>query len=356
MNMRSIFAGLMMMLAVGACTGIGDGRVPLGPIGQQIAEAVVDVSLENQDLRVCWLASGAVEVITDLAQRAGVEEAGRALGHIVMLQGVIDKAGLSDSFWVETDTADVALLFAGVLKDLGKTRLSQILLGGPTLSNFLNIAKRTVVLTVKGHAVMRDINRTLDGVEDGTLDKAAAMQACENRMEMNRNTLRALTGGLTLSSTSFFGVAPNLMAEYDFIRPVGWEDVGGDAIGAMDWDMIYPETWVGGGGTGPYAMGEEWIDPKDGDVVRVYTEFVGGKPVDGDVTFGGWEDIRGGDDEIIYTEFVVVEPVDAGGWGKNEKQCAELGFIYKGNALGDGGSVLAYPIPRLAGGDGPAPA
>ena len=354
MNMRSIFAGLMMMLAVGACTGIGDGRVPLGPIGQQIAEAVVDVSLENQDLRVCWLASGAVEVITDLAQRAGVEEAGRALGHIVMLQGVIDKAGLSDSFWVETDTADVALLFAGVLKDLGKTRLSQILLGGPTLSNFLNIAKRTVVLTVKGHAVMRDINRTLDGVEDGTLDKAAAMQACENRMEMNRNTLRALTGGLTLSSTSFFGVAPNLMAEYDFIRPVGWEDVGGDAIGAMDWDMIYPETWVGGGGTGPYAMGEEWIDPKDGDV-----------------TFDGWETVRGGSGDVIYPEFVASKPVDGDVIRAKETVMdrlprrkdpgdgiflAELGFIYKGDALVDGGSFLAYPIPRLAGGDGPAPA
>lgn len=197
---RSLFAGLAMLLA-GACANVGeDGAVPLGGIGQQIAEAIVDVSPENQDLRVCWIAAGAVEVITDLAQRSGGEEAGRALGHLTMMQGAIDNAKLgSDSLWAETNTADVSLMFASVLKDLGKNRLSQILIGGPTLSNFLDVAKRTVVLTVKGHAVMRDLNRTLLAVEEGTLDKATAWAACETRMEQNRNTLKALTGGITLS-------------------------------------------------------------------------------------------------------------------------------------------------------------
>ncbi len=190
---KACIAGLMLLILT-ACAGIGTGEVPLGSLGQRVADAVVDVSAENRDLRVCWLAAGAVEVVTDLAQRSGGAEAQRALGHVSMLQAAIDKARLTDSFWIETDTADVALLFASVLKDVGKSRLSQILLGGPTLTNFLDVARRTIVLTVKGHAVMRDMNRVLQGVEDGEIEKVDAWRACENRTAMNRNTLRALTG------------------------------------------------------------------------------------------------------------------------------------------------------------------
>ena len=150
-------------------------------------------------------------------------------------------------------------------------------------------------------------------------------------------------------------------------------------IQTTDWDMIYPDGWVGGGGgTGPYAMGG------DDEII------LGHDPKDGDVTFGGGETVRGGSGNVIYTEFVAGWPingdVNAGGWGlraeldsilprtctwpsgtggstftcmrdtQNEKQWAELDFIYKGDALVDGGSFLAYPIPRLAGGDGPTPA
>ena len=191
---KAFLVGLAM-ITLGACAAAtgGDGKVPLGSLGQRVADAVVDVSDENRDLRICWLAAGAIEVMTDMAQR-GSGDAMQSLGHLMLLQSAIDKARMSDSFWIETDNADVALLFATVLKDVGKSRLSQILLGGPTVTNFLNVARRTVVLTVKGHAVMRDINRVLQGVEDGVIKKVDAWKSCENRTAINRNILYMLSG------------------------------------------------------------------------------------------------------------------------------------------------------------------
>ncbi len=189
----------------------------------------------------------------------------------MLLQGAIDKARMTDSFWIETDTADVALLFASVLKDVGKIRLAHILLGGPTVSNFLNVAKRTIILTVKGHAVMRDINRVLTAVDDDTIDKADAWRACENRTAMNRNTLHILTGGPTLSSTSF--VAPAL----DGVAPVlaeGW----------MDEKQMITEGWAGDPGSP--------AGPMDGNV-NAGTQTV-------ELDF-----IRGGDDEIILADWSV---------------------------------------------------
>lgn len=315
-GLRSLFIGLLM-LTVGACGTIGgDGNVPFGSLGQRVAESVIPVSDENRDLRVCWLAAGAVEVITDLAQRGGAAEAGRALGHLVMLQGAIGKASLSDSFWIETDTADVSLIFAVVLKDLGKTRLSQILLGGPTISNFLNVAKRTIVLTVKGNAAMRDINRVLQGVEDGIIDKADAFKACEDRTLMNGDVLRALTGGHTVSSTETFApaLAEGWLDEKAFIAE-GWRDE----------KQMIAEGWGGEHDVFPYLASTQTVEYDfitstetmilmvagvDRVVIGVgghQTEVIddsilGGRPIVGlDLDReDGW--MRGGDDEIIMAK------------------------------------------------------
>ena len=339
---KSLIIGFCM-LALAACTatgGAGTGNVPLGSLGQKVADAVIDVKDENRGLRVCWLAAGAVEVMTDLAQRGGSVQL--ALGHLFLLQGAIDKARAIDPLWIETDTADVALLFATVLKDVSKTRLARILLGGPTLSNFLNVAKRTVILTVKGHAVMRDINRVLTGVEDGTIDKIDAWKACEDRTAMNRNALRALSGGPTLSGVARADkslylaegwrdekrVPRNSGGEFDGVAEYPFEWIAASygtqsEIGGTDYAGTFQDGWVDGGGTGPYAMPEAWIDPKDGDV-----------------TFGGWETVHGGSGDVIYTEFVAAWPSDGDVNASDWSLRAELDFIYKGDALVDGGSIL----------------
>ncbi len=189
------------MLTLSACANT-TGDVPFNSFGQKVAESVVEVSDANRDLRVCWMAAGAIEVMTDLAQKGG--NAQEALGNLYLLQGAIDKARRMGTLWVETDSADVALLFAKVLKDVGRSRLSQVLLGGPTIGNFLNVANRTLILTVKSHAVLKDINNVLKGVESGAINKVDAWHACEDRTAMNRNSLRMMLG-LTVSSTETMG-------------------------------------------------------------------------------------------------------------------------------------------------------
>ena len=314
-KLKSGIAALMLLLLSACATGTGE--VPLGSLGQRVADAVVEVSDENRDLRVCWLAAGAVEVVTDLAQRSGRVEAQQSLGHLMLLQAAIDKARMTDSFWIETDTADVALLFASVLKDVGKTRLSLILLGGPTVTNFLDVARRTVVLTVKGHAVMRDINRVLQAVEDGEIEKVAAWKACEDRTAMNRNTLQALMGfpvsaarwppgGGGVQMAKGYGWEPAFAAgpidgDIDGGSVLAWPLVGTDrgpgpmlAEGWRDWEkswmtFINPEQ---GDGAGEFVAKETIIDWSLG------TETVKGIVIAG-VNAHAWEERSG----------------IAGGWG-----------------------------------------
>ncbi|KKM16544.1 hypothetical protein LCGC14_1684770 [marine sediment metagenome] len=182
--LKFLLVGLAM-LTLSACATFND-EVPLGSFGQKVAESVVDVSKANRDLRICWMAAGAIEVMTDLAQRGGNAQV--AFGSISLLQGAIDKARNLDPFWAETDAADVTLLFANALKAVEQSRLSQAFLGGPSIGNFLNMAKRTVVLTVKGRAVIKDINRVLRGVEDGTIDKVVGLGQRTVKVEIEHRT------------------------------------------------------------------------------------------------------------------------------------------------------------------------
>ena len=66
---------------------------------------------------------------------------------------------------------------------------------GPTIGNFIDVAKRATIITVKGSAILVDINRTLSGLEDDSITEAEVWDACGERMEMNRRVLVILTGG-----------------------------------------------------------------------------------------------------------------------------------------------------------------
>ncbi len=309
-RLKTLIIGLMMLI-LPSCAFLGPdtGEVPFGSLGQRVADSVVTVSDENRDLRVCWLAAGAVEVMTDLAQRGGKPR--EAISHLVLLQGAIEKARMIDPFWIETDTADVSLLFAVVLKDAGKSRLAQILLGGPTISNFLHVAQRAVVLSVKGTAVMQDINRVLQGVEDGTIRKDDAWKACETRTAMNRDTLYVLAGRLAVSSTSF--VAPMLtywppgidqgkqMAEYDFIYPKpgtgGSDFVAKETI--IDWNLGTQTVELG------FIHFEGWLD------IGTETVLSGIKPGTGGSDFVAKETII---DWNLGTQTVELDFIYPDGW------------------------------------------
>ncbi len=295
MNMvKCILVGLAM-LTLSACASTS-GDIPFNSFGQKVAESVVTVSNNNRDLRVCWMAAGAVEVMTDLAQKDG--NAYAALGSLSLLQGAIDNARQTDALWAETDAADVTLLFAKVLKDVGRSRLSQVLLGGPTVSNFLNVAKRTIVLTVKGHAVLKDINNVLRGVEDGTIDKVVAWRACEDRTARNRNILRMMIGLSVSSMEKSWGTET---VELDLIFPDGWLN-GIQVVEKPTFEKQFILAG-GGGGTSPFdwlMTDEGWLDwwpvditGGDGPAPAYWppgsTSFVRDRPWIGGTNFAGGE-------------------------------------------------------------------
>ena len=183
---------LAALVLLSGCASIGgDGGVGLS---QKIADKVVKVDERYRPLRVCLMAAGMVEVMTDRVQTFDSGSAPEALGRLMALQGAIDTAKLASPLWVNTDMADVSFRFAAVLKDAGQSRLSQILLAGPSLSNLIDIAKRATLMASKGDALLVDINSMLSRVQGGTLTAEEVWAACEERMALNRRVLITMSG------------------------------------------------------------------------------------------------------------------------------------------------------------------
>ncbi len=182
--------GVAAILMLGGCAGIGGGQT----LPQKIVDRVVPVDNQYRSLRICLLAAGVIEIMTDRVQTFDGTQAPDALGRLMALQGAIDTAKMVSPLWMNTDMADVSFQFAKVLKDAGRERLDRILLGGPTVVNFINVAKRAALLTNKGEALLLDINNMLRGVNAGTLPEADAWAACEDRIAQNRRVLGTLSG------------------------------------------------------------------------------------------------------------------------------------------------------------------
>lgn len=186
---KGVTFGLLMLLMIG-CAGAGD----LNLTGK-LADRVTPVATEFRPVRVCLMAAGIVEVMTDRIQMFDGAAAPEALGRLQALQGAIDTAtGVTDDMWYNTDMTDVSIQFARVLKDAGREKLGRILLGGPSVLNYLNIASRALLLTAKGEAVLLDINAMLKGLDDGTYTKEKIWGACEGRIMKNRRVLSILSG------------------------------------------------------------------------------------------------------------------------------------------------------------------
>lgn len=190
--MKKLALGLVAgLLLVTGCASIGgEGQ----SLPQKIVDQVVKVDDQYRSIRVCLLAAGVVEVMTDRVQTFDGTQAPDALGRLMALQGAIDTGRMANPLWMNTDMADVSFQFAKVLKDAGRERLGHILLSGPTLINFINIAERAALLTSKGDALLIDINSMLRGVNEGTLSEADAWTACEDRIAQNRRILGTLSG------------------------------------------------------------------------------------------------------------------------------------------------------------------
>lgn len=179
-----------LVLVLGACAG-GVGNLNAT---SKLADKVVPVSTQYRAVRVCLMAAGIVEVMTDRIQMYDGAAAPEAIGRLLALQGAIDTATGASPLWFNTDMTDVSIQFARVLKDAGKEKLGRILMGGPSIMNYLNIASRALLLTVKGEAVLLDINAMLKGLNDNTYEEQEIWNACDRRIRMNRRVLSILSG------------------------------------------------------------------------------------------------------------------------------------------------------------------
>jgi len=184
-----LLAGLFLLAG---CASLGGDNDPI--ISARLADKVVEVDDQYRPLRVCLLAAGIIEIMTDRIQVFDSSQAPEALGRLIALQGAVDKARFADPLWINTDMTDVALMFAGVLAKAGQNKLSRILLGGPTISNFLDVAARATLQAAKGDALLFDINIMLNGVEAGTYTKDQIWNACEKKIAENRLILNTLSG------------------------------------------------------------------------------------------------------------------------------------------------------------------
>lgn len=189
---RPIALLLSLVLGLAGCASVGGGDGQVLPA--ELADNVVVVSDQYRPLRVCLMAAGVVEIMTDRIQVFDSSQAPEALGRLQALQGAVDAAQVSDHLWLNTVMTDVALQLAAVLRNAGHEKLSRILIGGPTVGNFINIAQRVTLLVAKGDAVLLDINNMLERVEANTLEEQTVWDACRERMNHNRLMLSILSG------------------------------------------------------------------------------------------------------------------------------------------------------------------
>jgi len=183
---------LSLVLGLAGCASIGDEDNQVLP--SYLADQVIKVEDKHRALRVCLMAVGVAEVMTDRVQLFDGKSAPEALGRMIALQGSVDTAELASPMWMNTDMTDVAHQLAAVLKEAGQEKLGRILAGGPTLFNFLDVTKRAMVLVAKGDALLLDINNMLTGINIGQYEELQVWQACEGRMYKNKTVLSILSG------------------------------------------------------------------------------------------------------------------------------------------------------------------
>ena len=188
---RPIVLALSLVLGLSSCASIGDDTQA---ITAKVADKVAMVSEVYRPLRICLMAAGIVEVMTDRVQVFDSSQAPEALGRLLSLQAAVAEVRFADPVWLNTDMADVSLRLADVLHGAGHEKFARFLSGGPTLSNFHDVAQRATLLAVKGDAILLDINTMLEMVDNGIFSEDRAWTACNSRIEKNKRALEALSG------------------------------------------------------------------------------------------------------------------------------------------------------------------
>lgn len=189
-------AGLLMSAAC-STTGIDPGEIGADAegktLGQEFADQLLTVKPEYRALRICFLTAGTAELMRTSITRAG-GDAATMLGQIDVMFGAVVLTKSGSAYWTETEMAHAAFVFARVFEEAGRERIGRILLGGLSLGNVVDTAKRAAITGYLASALLRDARRMVGLLDAGEATEAEIWAACEGRIRQNRDVLRAITG------------------------------------------------------------------------------------------------------------------------------------------------------------------
>ena len=161
---------------------------------QAAADRLVPVPPQYRPLRVCLFAAMAIEIMTDRVRLFDPARGAETLGRLMALQGAADRARQADPMWLNADMTDITFLFARVVFDAAEERILGYFKRALSIDAVLTGARRVAAQTLKGAAMLRDVDAMVRGLLDDTYSEQQIWDACATRMARNRAILTTLTG------------------------------------------------------------------------------------------------------------------------------------------------------------------
>ncbi|WP_119301126.1 hypothetical protein [Dongia deserti] len=202
----ALATGIVAVLLSGCAAG-GKPLEELAPDSiedKSPAQAVADrlfteaIGPDHRGVRLCMIASGVVEVMTDRVTHGDAAYAEAAAGQITRIKAVLDNLDTSAAnIWFETDVKIVTLELAGVIVDATKSRVAGLLgnfAGGVNVPGVLDRAGIAARQAVLADGIVRDVKRVVAEIGAEKLDLEVATAGCEERIEKNRKRIGAILG------------------------------------------------------------------------------------------------------------------------------------------------------------------
>jgi len=161
---------------------------------QKVADQIVEIPAQYRGLRVCLFATMMVELGTDKVRLLEPTLVNEVRGRLEALQGAAEAARDVDPLWINTDMANITFTFARVVFATSRERARGYLKRGLSINAVLIGARTVAAQTLKGGAMLQDVNAMVAGLVAGTYTEPQIWTACLTRMEKNRKTLNVLAG------------------------------------------------------------------------------------------------------------------------------------------------------------------
>ncbi|WP_119304971.1 hypothetical protein [Dongia deserti] len=199
-----VAATLLSGCAAGGTSPLDELAPDEAPAEKSSSQAVADrlfteaIGPEHRGVRLCMIASGVIEVMTDRVTHGDAAYAETAAGQITRIKAVLGNLDTSDgNIWFETDVKIVTLELASVIVDATKSRVASLLgnlAGGINVPGVLDRAGIAARQGVLADGVVRDVKRVVADIAAGRLTAEAARDGCGQRIDKNRARIEAILG------------------------------------------------------------------------------------------------------------------------------------------------------------------